>query len=462
MRTTRRWPRKRASTSARSRAPRRPARWNFSTDPGLATDDDQGAHRGRLGPGAPGADRAARRRSGDRGGGHRRRPVHRARAHQGAQARRAHPGRRDAAHGRAHVHREPDALAPDAGGDGVLAHRGRRRRDPAGAGTRRGGLRHQAEDRRRRRPARLRRGTARQGQGRRTGAPAGTAPRGRAGSGGAAGRGRDRLSHHRPPARDRRQRRRHRGDPRGAAADAARRTRHRDHPAHPRRVLARVRAAHGPAVRDARLRGRGRPADRSRPCLRRARRAPPRGGAQRRALAVPDHRYRLQKGYSCWIMQVKRRLAYQQHPSGVKSATTVRPNSRQFFIPLSWQRGDRGDVIIGMLQAHQSANYPQLAGIVLTAGHSLNPSIARLIEGLPDPLPILSVTTDTYTTAERIHEVQTTLTSTDYDKINLSLQLFHSNINLDRLPVERHRGRVPQAVQPCPLQLALALPRIDG
>lgn len=109
---------------------------------------------------------------------------------------------------------------------------------------------------------------------------------------------------------------------------------------------------------------------------------------------------------------------------------------------------DRGDVIIGMLQAHQSANYPQLAGIVLTAGHNLNPSIARLIDGLPDPLPILSVTTDTYTTAERIHDVRTTLTSTDYDKINLSLQLFHSNINLDRLEAQirtlRTQGITPK------------------
>jgi phosphate acetyltransferase len=109
---------------------------------------------------------------------------------------------------------------------------------------------------------------------------------------------------------------------------------------------------------------------------------------------------------------------------------------------------DRGDIIIGMLQAHQSANYPQLAGIVLTAGHTLDPSIAQLIEGLPDPLPILSVTTDTYTTAERVHDVRTTLTPTDYDKINLSLQLFYSHINLDRLEAQirtlRMQGITPK------------------
>jgi phosphate acetyltransferase len=94
---------------------------------------------------------------------------------------------------------------------------------------------------------------------------------------------------------------------------------------------------------------------------------------------------------------------------------------------------DRGDVIIGMLQAHQSANYPDLAGIVLTAGSGPEPSIARLLEGLPDPVPILAVPTDTYTTARLIHDVRTTLTPNDHDKIALSLELFNRHVDLDRL-----------------------------
>ncbi|MEG3438143.1 phosphate acetyltransferase [Pannus brasiliensis CCIBt3594] len=94
---------------------------------------------------------------------------------------------------------------------------------------------------------------------------------------------------------------------------------------------------------------------------------------------------------------------------------------------------DRGDVIIGMLQAHQSANYPNLAGILLTAGGEPEPSIARLIDGLPDPVPILSVSTDTYTTADRVHNVSAALTASDRDKIALSLQIFADHVNLDRL-----------------------------
>lgn len=56
--------------------------------------------------------------------------------------------------------------------------------------------------------------------------------------------------------------------------------------------------------------------------------------------------------------------------------------------------GDRGDIIVGMLQAHQSTNYPNLAGILLSTGLKPEHSIAKLIEGLPQTLPILSVKTE--------------------------------------------------------------------
>ena len=67
------------------------------------------------------------------------------------QPRRDHAGRRDAAHGRPRLPRKADAPAADAGGDGVLADRARRRDHAARAGAGRGRLRDQAEDRRRRR-----------------------------------------------------------------------------------------------------------------------------------------------------------------------------------------------------------------------------------------------------------------------------------------------------------------------
>jgi phosphate acetyltransferase len=110
--------------------------------------------------------------------------------------------------------------------------------------------------------------------------------------------------------------------------------------------------------------------------------------------------------------------------------------------------GDRGDIIVGMLQAHQSSSYPALAGLVLTAGLLPDPAIARLIEGTPDPLPILSVQTDTFTTAAQVNEVHSTLLPDDGEKIRLSIETFDAHVDLDRLEKQisavRVRGMTPK------------------
>jgi hypothetical protein len=53
-----------------------------------------------------------------------------------------------------------------------------------------------------------------------------------------------------------------------------------------------------------------------------------------------------------------------------------------------------------------------------------HPAIAKLIEGIPDPLPILSVQTDTFTTASQVNEVHSTLWPDDTEKIDLSIQTY--------------------------------------
>jgi phosphate acetyltransferase len=95
--------------------------------------------------------------------------------------------------------------------------------------------------------------------------------------------------------------------------------------------------------------------------------------------------------------------------------------------------GDRGDIIIGALQANQSSNYPHVAGLLLSTGFTPEPAIARLLEGLPDPLPILSVESDTFTTAARLKAVTSRLKSTDHEKINLIIQIFNENVETEVL-----------------------------
>ncbi len=94
---------------------------------------------------------------------------------------------------------------------------------------------------------------------------------------------------------------------------------------------------------------------------------------------------------------------------------------------------DRGDVIIGALQAHQSTNYPNLAGILLTTECELEPSIGQLIAGLSNPLPILWVDTYTYPTASRLQTVYSSLKAGDIEKINWSIELFDKYVNLTML-----------------------------
>jgi phosphate acetyltransferase len=98
--------------------------------------------------------------------------------------------------------------------------------------------------------------------------------------------------------------------------------------------------------------------------------------------------------------------------------------------------GDRGDVIVGMLQAHQSSNYPNLAGILLSTGLKPEPAIAKLIEGLPEPLPILSVKTDTYTTVSQIKSIRSPIKPDDREKIELSIRAFEQYVDLNRLEVQ--------------------------
>ncbi|MGK7882571.1 MAG: phosphate acetyltransferase, partial [Crocosphaera sp.] len=94
---------------------------------------------------------------------------------------------------------------------------------------------------------------------------------------------------------------------------------------------------------------------------------------------------------------------------------------------------DRGDVIIGALQAHQSTNYPNLAGILLTTECHLESSIAQLIAGLSNPLPIVWVDTYTYPTASSLQTIYSSLKPGDIEKINWSIELFDKSVNLSIL-----------------------------
>jgi phosphate acetyltransferase len=95
--------------------------------------------------------------------------------------------------------------------------------------------------------------------------------------------------------------------------------------------------------------------------------------------------------------------------------------------------GDRADIIIGVLQAHKSASYPRMVGIVLTGGLVPEESILKLIDGLDGIIPIISVAENTFKTANKIGRINCKIRPDDEVKIQISLQTFYNHIDSDLL-----------------------------
>ncbi len=109
--------------------------------------------------------------------------------------------------------------------------------------------------------------------------------------------------------------------------------------------------------------------------------------------------------------------------------------------------GDRSDVILSALQAHQSQNYPKIAGLLLTGGLKPPASVDLLLSGLTDIVPILSVQTDTYQTAMNIGNVRSYITADNEAKIKLSLRLFERHV--DTVALEKQLSALPdQGITP--------------
>ena len=95
--------------------------------------------------------------------------------------------------------------------------------------------------------------------------------------------------------------------------------------------------------------------------------------------------------------------------------------------------GDRGDIIIGALQANQSSNYPKVAGIVLTAGSIPDQPVMRLIEGLQTVIPIISVQTGTFETSNAIGSIHSRITKDNRKKIELAIAIFEKYVDIQAL-----------------------------
>ena len=95
--------------------------------------------------------------------------------------------------------------------------------------------------------------------------------------------------------------------------------------------------------------------------------------------------------------------------------------------------GDRADIILGALQANISANYPTISGIVLTGGLLPEKSIVKLIKGLSDIIPILSVKGGTFSVTNQIGTIRPKIYPENTEKITTSIQEFEKHVPINEL-----------------------------
>lgn len=95
--------------------------------------------------------------------------------------------------------------------------------------------------------------------------------------------------------------------------------------------------------------------------------------------------------------------------------------------------GDRVDVIVGCLASLSSASIENISGIILTGGLIPEGPVWELIKGIPDAVPVISVTENTFPTALAVERIRGSISPYDDRKITRALALFEQHVDIDRM-----------------------------
>ncbi|WP_029212614.1 MULTISPECIES: phosphate acetyltransferase [Arsenicicoccus] len=95
--------------------------------------------------------------------------------------------------------------------------------------------------------------------------------------------------------------------------------------------------------------------------------------------------------------------------------------------------GDRADVLLSVLLAHQSSTFPSIAGVMLNGGFELPPQVRRLIDGLGSSLPIMTTQGGTHDTVMALSGVRGRMTPASTRKVATAVELFAEHVDTDAL-----------------------------
>ncbi|GAA4721426.1 phosphate acetyltransferase [Promicromonospora umidemergens] len=109
--------------------------------------------------------------------------------------------------------------------------------------------------------------------------------------------------------------------------------------------------------------------------------------------------------------------------------------------------GDRTDLLIGLLAAHQTPSFPSLAGIVLNGGFYPQGRPAELLEAMRPRLPVITTELGTYTAARAAATTRGRVDKGSVRKVETARALFERNVDSAALAARLDLPR-PQVVTP--------------
>jgi phosphate acetyltransferase len=91
--------------------------------------------------------------------------------------------------------------------------------------------------------------------------------------------------------------------------------------------------------------------------------------------------------------------------------------------------GDRSEVVLAMVAAHASDNFPSLAGMILNGGFLPSEQVSRLIAGLPQRLPLVATGLGTFETTRQVAETRGLLSTGSQRKLDTARGNFTSHVD---------------------------------
>ncbi len=91
--------------------------------------------------------------------------------------------------------------------------------------------------------------------------------------------------------------------------------------------------------------------------------------------------------------------------------------------------GDRSEVVLAMVAAHASDNFPSLAGMILNGGFLPSEQVSRLVAGLPQRLPMVATTLGTFETTRRVAETRGLLSTGSQRKLDTARATFSTHVD---------------------------------